>query len=180
MPSSTKSLLGFAVATVEGRRSAEVESFLFDPRSWTIRYLVARTGSWLPDQRVLLSPASLGEPDWTEETVPVHLTRTQLAEAPTLRPDGQASDPTDLLSWTDISALADARRTLGAAVVAPPKEGAGRVADILVDTRTWELPYLVVERGRLLKKETLVRTRRVHSVGEDRVELDISLDALAG
>jgi hypothetical protein len=181
MPSSTKSLLGFGVITAEGLRSAEVDSFLFDPRSWAIRHVVARTGRWLAGQRVLVSPASLQEPDWTEEVVPVHLTRTQLAEAPTLRPDGQASEPTELLAWRDISGLADARGTLGARVVTLDTldESAGSVTDILVDTRTWELPYLVVERGRLLKRETLVRTTRVRSVDRDCVEVDVSVDALA-
>jgi hypothetical protein len=33
-----------------------LKDFFFDDQSWTIRYLVADTGNWLPNRKVLLSP----------------------------------------------------------------------------------------------------------------------------
>ena len=38
-----------------------VEDVYFDDLSWTVRYLVVDTGTWLSDRKVLLSPASLRE-----------------------------------------------------------------------------------------------------------------------
>lgn len=36
-----------------------IKDFYFDDQNWTIRYLVADTGIWLPGRQVLISPHSL-------------------------------------------------------------------------------------------------------------------------
>lgn len=58
--------------------------FLFDDRSWTIRYMVADTGDWRKERKVLVSPISLGEPDWGSKLFPVKLTKKRIEEAPAL------------------------------------------------------------------------------------------------
>ena len=36
-----------------------VKDFYFDDRNWAVRYVVADTGSWLSDRKVLISPHAL-------------------------------------------------------------------------------------------------------------------------
>ena len=58
--------------------------FLFDDRLWVIRYMVADTGNWLKHHKVLITPASLGEPNWQTERLEVKLSREQIESAPPL------------------------------------------------------------------------------------------------
>ena len=58
------------------------KDFLFDDQFWTIRYMVADTGKWLPGRQVLISPISLGEPSWAEKAFPVNLTQGQIMASP--------------------------------------------------------------------------------------------------
>jgi hypothetical protein len=67
------------------------KDFLFDDRFWTIRYMVADTGKWLPRRRVLVSPISLGEPNWDSKLFPVRLSKKQIEEAPELDEEAPVS-----------------------------------------------------------------------------------------
>jgi hypothetical protein len=58
--------------------------FLFDDEHWTIRYMVADTHKWLPGRKVLISPISLGEPEWGNQRFPVNLTKEQIENSPPL------------------------------------------------------------------------------------------------
>jgi hypothetical protein len=58
--------------------------FLIDDRTWVVRYMVADTGKWLPGRKVLISPISLGRPDWDSGILPVMLTKQQIEESPPL------------------------------------------------------------------------------------------------
>ena len=60
------------------------KDFLFDDGLWVIRYMVADTGNWLKHHKVLITPGSLGEPDWQTERLPVKLTREQIEACPPL------------------------------------------------------------------------------------------------
>lgn len=67
------------------------KDFLFDEIQMTVRYMVADTGKWLPGRKVLISPISLGEPDWTTRRFPVNLSRTDIKESPPLEADEPVS-----------------------------------------------------------------------------------------
>ena len=60
------------------------KDFLFDDGLWVIRYMVADTGNWLKHHKVLITPGSLGEPDWQTERLPVKLSREQIEACPPL------------------------------------------------------------------------------------------------
>jgi hypothetical protein len=60
------------------------KDFLYDDEKWTIRYMVADTRKWLPGRKVLISPASLGKPDWCTDRFQVKLTRREIAASPPL------------------------------------------------------------------------------------------------
>jgi len=61
-----------------------VKDFYFDDQNWGIRYLVADTGTWLPERQVLLSPYSLGHLDQTGKVLRVNLTRKQIENSPSI------------------------------------------------------------------------------------------------
>lgn len=67
------------------------KDFLFDDRYWTIRYMMADTGKWLPGQQVIISPISLGQPDWRSRLFPVKLTKKQIEDCPGLDKDKPVS-----------------------------------------------------------------------------------------
>ena len=60
----------------------KVKDFYFDDMFWNIKYLVADTAGWLRERLVLISPAALGKPDWTEEKLPVDLTKKKIENSP--------------------------------------------------------------------------------------------------
>jgi sporulation protein YlmC with PRC-barrel domain len=78
---SVKDLHGYAIQATDGE-IGEVYEFYFDDETWTVRYLVVETGTWLSGRRVMIAPAVLGEPDTEEERLPVSLTREQIKNSP--------------------------------------------------------------------------------------------------
>lgn len=77
-----------------------VLDFLFDEPHWTVRYMVADTGRWLPKRKVLVSPVSLREPDWATHRFPVAMTREQIEAAPPLESDAPVSRQYEI-EWHD-------------------------------------------------------------------------------
>jgi hypothetical protein len=57
---SIKQLYGDKLGASDGE-IGHVKDFYFDDQSWTVRYLVADTGSWLPGRQVLISPHAFPE-----------------------------------------------------------------------------------------------------------------------
>ena len=87
---STKELMGYRLQATDGE-IGRCRDFLFDDEQWAIRYMVADTGKWIPDRKVLISPLSLGEPDWSSKRFPVHLTKAQIEAAPSINEDQPVS-----------------------------------------------------------------------------------------
>ena len=63
------------------------KDFLFDDHSWVVRYMVADTRKWLPGRKVLISPISLGVPNWEKKLFPAALTQRQVKESPPIEED---------------------------------------------------------------------------------------------
>lgn len=78
-----KEIHGYVLVGEDGE-IGQCRDFLFDERFWTVRYMVADTGKWLPGKKVLVSPISLAEPDWTIKRLPVRLTQEQIENQPPL------------------------------------------------------------------------------------------------
>ena len=51
-------LIGCPIAASDGRIGA-VKDFLFDDRSWRIRWVEVDTGGWLPGRKVLIHPSAV-------------------------------------------------------------------------------------------------------------------------
>jgi hypothetical protein len=57
---------------------------LLDDRHWTVRYIVADTGTWLPGRKVVVAPRFVGRLDRSEHELAVDLTKDQVRDAPPL------------------------------------------------------------------------------------------------
>jgi hypothetical protein len=78
----TKDLKGARLAAEDGE-IGHIKDFYFDEQSWTVRYLVADTGNWLPKRQVLLSPFAVSHIKTEPHTsVGIKLTRKQIEESP--------------------------------------------------------------------------------------------------
>jgi hypothetical protein len=59
-----------------------MRDYYFDDEAWVIRYLVVDTGDDSARHKVLISPISIGQPNWSEKILPVSLTRSQVQKSP--------------------------------------------------------------------------------------------------
>lgn len=59
-----------------------VSDFLFDDQTQAVRYFVVRTGSWLTERKLLITPVSINEIDWLDEEMQLSLTREQVRSSP--------------------------------------------------------------------------------------------------
>ncbi len=103
---SVEALLNFTLLSADGQVGSIKDGY-FDDETWTLRYLVVQTGSWLLGRRVLLRVDAVRRVDWTAQTLEVDQTRRQIDESRAFDPDHPP--PGDLES----------------ALKPPPSEGAG-------------------------------------------------------
>ena len=87
---NVKDMVGFGIEATDGALG-QVRDFYFDDEAWVIRYLVIETGSWLSNRKVLVSPYSMGEPNWSSQKLPVQLTREQVRASPSIDTDKPVS-----------------------------------------------------------------------------------------
>lgn len=90
MLNKATTLKGYKLDSLDGE-FGEVREFYFDDHHWTIRYLVANTGSWLTDRQVLISPYALVAAIKAEEHIAVDLTKKQIEDSPSLNSDKPVS-----------------------------------------------------------------------------------------
>lgn len=83
---TTQDLHDYAIGAADGPIGHVVDLFV-DDRTWTVRYLVVETGSWLSSRRVLISPMAVGVPDRGARTLPVGITRERVRDAPDVDTD---------------------------------------------------------------------------------------------
>eukprot|EP01037_Dinobryon_pediforme_P004307 gene4307-4357_t len=79
-------LKGYAIQASDGRMGT-VKTFLFDDRSWNIRWLVVDTGHWLTDRQVLVHPSAIGLADHSLQVLHVGLTKAQIEASPDIQQD---------------------------------------------------------------------------------------------
>jgi len=74
-------LSSFTLGAVDGE-IGNVQDLYFDDRHWTVRYLVANTGSWLLQRFVLVSPYALLSVEPDRKLIATTLTKKQIEESP--------------------------------------------------------------------------------------------------
>ncbi len=90
MQINTNKLIGYTLEATDGE-IGKVEAFYFDDDTWTIRYLVVKTGSWLSGRNVLISPQAVLNDSLTTESLPVNLTKEQVSSSPDIDTDKPVS-----------------------------------------------------------------------------------------
>lgn len=86
-----RTLLQIPLVTADGRKSA-IRNFLFDDRSWLIRFLLVDAGKWFAPHIVAVPTDAVNPPDWLQMTVTSRLTAAELLTSPdaeTIRPVSQ-------------------------------------------------------------------------------------------
>lgn len=78
-------LKGIGIAATDGEVGS-VSDFYFDDLTWTIRYLVVDTGTWLPGRQVLISPMSVKGPT-TADRIHLALTKQEIESSPSIETD---------------------------------------------------------------------------------------------
>jgi hypothetical protein len=87
---SVKDLEKFTIGATDGA-IGRVKDFYFDDSAWVVRYLVVDTGAWLVGRDVLISPYSVGAPNWEGKVLPVTITREQVKNSPHIETDKPVS-----------------------------------------------------------------------------------------
>ncbi|MGB3493333.1 MAG: PRC-barrel domain-containing protein [Elainellaceae cyanobacterium] len=86
-----KTLDGYKLSNQDEGDIGTVKDFYFDDNHWTIRYLVADTGSWLTGRQVLLSPYALISVMPEKHHITINLTKEQIESSPALSSDKPVS-----------------------------------------------------------------------------------------
>jgi hypothetical protein len=90
MLDKAKTLEGYKLHSLDGE-IGKVKEFYFDDQYWTIRYLVADTGSWLQGTQVLISPYALTAVSREKQYIAIELTKKQIEDSPSLNTDQPVS-----------------------------------------------------------------------------------------
>jgi sporulation protein YlmC with PRC-barrel domain len=90
MERNTSGLTGYQLEATDGE-IGEVTDFYFDDETWTIRYLVVKTGGWLSGRKVLISPAAVVHKDLGPALIGVNLTQEQVRTSPDIDTDKPVS-----------------------------------------------------------------------------------------
>ena len=78
---SFEAITGYHIHTSDGD-IGHVEDFLVEEADWAIHYLVVDTKNWWPGKRVLVSPRSVAEIDWTDSLVKLNVSRRSVKDSP--------------------------------------------------------------------------------------------------
>jgi hypothetical protein len=84
------SLEGSAIGATDGT-FGEVKNFYFDDEAWVIRYIVVDTSAWLGGRKVLISPYSIKQPDWSGTVLPATISKQQIKDSPSIDSDKPVS-----------------------------------------------------------------------------------------
>ena len=85
-----KTLKGYELHGLDGDMG-KVAEFYFDDHHWTIRYLVADTGTWLVGRQVLISPYALSGIHTDKKFIAIEMTKKQIEDSPSLASDKPVS-----------------------------------------------------------------------------------------
>lgn len=87
---SLNDLESYTIGATDGQ-VGKVTDVYFEDLSWTVRYLIVDTGTWLSSRKVLISPISIREADWANHTLPVSISMAQVKSSPDIDTDQPVS-----------------------------------------------------------------------------------------
>jgi sporulation protein YlmC with PRC-barrel domain len=78
---SIEAVIGYNIHATDGE-IGHVEDFLVEEADWSIHYLVVDTKNWWPAKKVLISPRSAREIDWSDKRVNLDVNRQRVKNSP--------------------------------------------------------------------------------------------------
>jgi sporulation protein YlmC with PRC-barrel domain len=78
---SGEAVTGYHIHASDGE-IGHVEDFLVEDADWSIHYLVVDTKNWWPGKKVLISPRSARDIDWTDRLVNLDVDRQRVKDSP--------------------------------------------------------------------------------------------------
>jgi len=87
---SMKDIEGYILSARDGQ-IGRCKDFLFEDRTWAVRYIVADTHKWLPGRKVLISPVAVGDATASTRRLQVDLTKEEIKASPPLDSDAPVS-----------------------------------------------------------------------------------------
>jgi hypothetical protein len=78
---SIEAVTGYHIHATDGE-IGHVEDFLVEDADWSIHYFVVDTKNWWPGQRVLVSPRSAHDIDWSDRLVNLDVDRQRVKDSP--------------------------------------------------------------------------------------------------
>lgn len=192
-------LVGIPVLTLDGEKRP-VRNFLFDDRTWFLRYLIVDAGTWLAPRQVVISVAAVEAPDWGRRLIPARMTLAELLNSPdpeTMRPVSRQQQ----LAWNRRFGWPEGEPYWGGPPSAPGMEFAlhgeddphlrraldlisyqvweeersvGLLEGYFLEEGSWHIGYLLVRSGEWVYRDRMITTRAVESIswGKHRVLLD--------
>jgi hypothetical protein len=82
---SIAAVTGYHVHAIDGG-IGHVEDFLVDDAGWRIRYVVVDTKDWWPGTKVLISPRSVRQIDWSARSIHLDVDRQKVKGGPPYDP----------------------------------------------------------------------------------------------
>ncbi|SDZ80767.1 PRC-barrel domain-containing protein [Pedobacter hartonius] len=207
MQHTVNSLVGFTVGAIDDE-IGKVEEFYFDHETWTIRYLVVKTGRWLSGRKVLISPTALKMPDWKNKVFPVNLSKGQIQNSPDVDTEQTISRQQEIELYEHYTWQHYGSRGAGFYGGAGVSEqhtnqqssdphllstddvtgyeihatdgNIGTVEDFIVDERTWSLSFLIVYIGNWFPgKKIILSPKRITEMKLHDSSLEIDLSTNA-
>ncbi|MGH9717082.1 MAG: PRC-barrel domain-containing protein [Candidatus Acidiferrales bacterium] len=87
---NSEEVSGYKVTARDGE-IGRVDDFLFDDKSWKIRWAIINTDGWWSGKRVLMSPRWIREVNWRDRRIHVGLSREQVKKSPEWNPEKPVS-----------------------------------------------------------------------------------------
>jgi hypothetical protein len=188
---------GAPVHAIDGE-VGRVEDFYFDDDTWTIRYLLVATGSWLAHRPVLVPPNAI-HPEWSVAGLSARLTREQVRNYPEIEshPALSRQHEAQLLAhyghqryWDESSEpaagvdlprvnsgddhLCGTREIIGYHLQATDGS-VGHLDDFLFDER-WAVRYLVIDTSNFIGGESVVISpSALHGIDRSNQQMHVAL-----
>lgn len=86
MKISVKGITGFGIGATDGKIGT-VKEIYFEDHTWTVRYLIVKTGNFLKEKLILISTQALLDADWDNELFSTNLSTDQIINSPDIDTD---------------------------------------------------------------------------------------------
>jgi uncharacterized protein YrrD len=177
-------LISYRVGTVDGNEGS-ISDFLFDDKNRIVRYVVVDTGGWLLEKNALISPVAVESIDNESRCLKTVLNRASVEGAPGIESDRPVSrqQEVELVSyynwpiyWAPMMSGTLPGNNVAVAETATEEwdphlrstkevigysincigDSMGHVADLIVDTDSWVVRYLVIDTSHWLPGKKVI------------------------